>query len=274
MNYSTHYNLNLAEGTDLVNPLTVDVPNYQSIDSTMYANEQAGVGSATELKSGTIHAITRANQNRNVFRFTATSVFNLGDTFTVDGSVVTALYPDQSSLKERCFIVGSEVLCLLTGSQLTVLATFIQSANEVPFDDTNVLYTASNAQTAIEYASTATGTEYASGVSVKTKIDDMETNTTQSVAFSNAKLNNAYVLRFEKVGKVVELKTTLYATSDIAPSEVIGTAPAGYRPTTNVFGNTKGIDIDIAPDGTVSVKNTSATLQAGVWYVLTMVYIV
>lgn len=171
MNYSTHYNLNLAEGTDLVNPLTVDVPNYQTIDNTMYTNEQAGVGTATELKSGTIHAITRANTNRNVFHFKSTSVFNTGDTFTVDGGNVTASYPDGSSLKDRCFIVGSDVLCLLDGAQLTVLTTFIQSATEVPFDDSSVIYSATNAQSAIEHASTATGTEYDNGTSTKAVVD-------------------------------------------------------------------------------------------------------
>lgn len=179
MNYSTHYNLNLAEGTDLVNPLTVDVPNYQAIDSTMFDNEQAGVGTATELKSGTIHAITRNNTNQDVFRFTATSIFNAGDTFTVDGGNVTALYPDQSSLKDKCFIVGSEVFCMLKGSQLTVLATYFQNATEVPFTDTNVSYTANNVQTAIENASTATGTSYSAGVSVKQKIDSF--NPTKTV---------------------------------------------------------------------------------------------
>ena len=147
MLHSTHYNLNLAEGTDLVNPLTVDVPNYQAIDTTMFANEQAGVGSATELKSGTIHAITRTNTNRNVFRFKSTSVFLDGDTFTVDGGAVTALYPDGSSLKDRCFIIGSDVLCLLDGAQLTVLASYYPDATKV---------------------------EYSTGVSVKSKIDSLE----------------------------------------------------------------------------------------------------
>lgn len=125
MNYSTHYNLNLAEGTDLVNPLTVDVPNYTAIDTAMFANEQAGVGTATELKSGSIHALTRANQNRDVFKFHSTSIYNTGDTFTVDGSTVTALAVDGSSLKDRCFIIGSDVLCILNGSQLTVLAIYV-----------------------------------------------------------------------------------------------------------------------------------------------------
>ena len=185
MNYSTHYNLNLAEGTDLVNPLTVDVPNYQTIDSTMYANEQAGVGSATELKSGTIHAITRANTNRNVFRFKSTSVFNVGDTFTVDGGSVTALYPDGSTLKDRCFIIGSDVLCLLDGAQLTVLATYYPEAQNVPFDDTNVSYTATNVQTAIENASTAVGTEYSTGVSVKDKLDTLDSTGPKTVYNEN-----------------------------------------------------------------------------------------
>ena len=175
MNYSTHYNLNLAEGTDLVNPLTVDVPNYQTIDSTMFANEQAGVGTATELKSGTIHAITRANQNTDTFKFRATSNFVTGDTFTVDGTVVTALNVNGSSLTGGCFIIGSEVLCTLNGTQLTVVGTYIPIANDVPFDDTNVLYTANNVQSAIENASKATGTEYVPGESVKSKLDKMNT---------------------------------------------------------------------------------------------------
>ena len=173
MNYSTHYNLNLAEGTDLVNPLTIDVPNYQTIDSAMFANEQAGVGTATELKSGTIHAITRANQNTSTFKFRATSNFVSGDTFTVDGATVTALNVNGSSLTGGCFIIGSEVLCTLNSGQLTIIGTYIPIANDVPFDDTNVSYTANNVQSAIENASTATGTSYSAGVSVKQKIDSL-----------------------------------------------------------------------------------------------------
>ena len=84
MNHSTHFNLNLPTGTDIVNPLTVDVPNYQEIDEQMYLNQSASIGTATELKTGTVHAITRAKNNQNVFRFKATSVFNVGDTFTVE----------------------------------------------------------------------------------------------------------------------------------------------------------------------------------------------
>ena len=138
MRTSTHYNLKLAEGTDIVNPLTVDVPNYEAIDGQMYDNEIAGVDTATESKTGTNHALTRSDTNRNIFKFRATSVFNEGDTFTVDGTTVTALYPNQSTLTDRCFIVGSEVLCMLNGTQLTVMASFIPKANEIPYNNAGV----------------------------------------------------------------------------------------------------------------------------------------
>ena len=32
MTNTTYYNLNIVEGTDIVNPLTVDNPNYEKID--------------------------------------------------------------------------------------------------------------------------------------------------------------------------------------------------------------------------------------------------
>ena len=135
MRTSSHYNLKLAEGTDIVNPLTTDVPNYEAIDTQMYANEIAGVDTATESKTGTNHALTRSDADRNIFKFRATSVFNEGDTFTVDGTTVTALYPNQSTLTDRCFIVGSEVLCMLNGTHLNVMASFIPKANEIPYNN-------------------------------------------------------------------------------------------------------------------------------------------
>ena len=158
----------------------------------MYANEQSGVGSATELKTGTIHAITRTAPARNVFKFTATSIFNIGDTFTVDGTVVTALYPDQSSLKDRCFIVGSEILCLLTGTQLTVLATYFPEANTVTFDDTNVPFTATNVQKAIEELSDADNIEISAGVSVNdSTVSSSFTLTPADISILSASLNSS-----------------------------------------------------------------------------------
>lgn len=119
MTYSEHYHLNLVQGSDTVNPLTVDKPNYETIDTTMYNNESAGVGTATEVTTGTVHALTRSKTNQNVFRFRATSNYTVGDTFTLDGDVVTAIMSDGTSLANRCYIIGSDVLCAIVSGQLT-----------------------------------------------------------------------------------------------------------------------------------------------------------
>jgi len=123
MNQSTHYNLNLVEGTDIVNPLVQDVPNYEAIDEAMYNNKIASIGTATELASGVVHALTRATSDTPVFRFTATSNFNSGETFTVDGVQVTALTPSGETLVSGAYIIGSEVLCALRDTLLTVFVS-------------------------------------------------------------------------------------------------------------------------------------------------------
>ena len=120
MRKSTNFNLNLVEGSDLVNPLVQDVPNYETIDEQMYKNECNSIGIATELKSGTVHALTRTIPNASMFRFQATSNFTAGDTFTVDGIQVSALTPSGETLASGAYIIGSEVLCSLRETLLTI----------------------------------------------------------------------------------------------------------------------------------------------------------
>ena len=121
MRTSENFNLNLVEGTDIVNPLVQDVPNYEKIDATMKANLNCVVGVANHLKSGTVHALTRVTSDETaMIRFTATARFNVGDTFTVDTVQVSALLVDGSTLEDGAFIIGSEVLCCLKGSLLTI----------------------------------------------------------------------------------------------------------------------------------------------------------
>lgn len=117
---STHYELKLVEGSDIVNPLVIDRPNYEAIDGVMYENESKSVGSATELKSGTIHALTRSKGNQRFFCFTATSNYEAGDTFTVDSVPVTALLPNGTSLPDMAYVINGTVLCSLIGTLLTV----------------------------------------------------------------------------------------------------------------------------------------------------------
>lgn len=120
MRESEHFNLNLVEGSDIVNPLVTDVPNYESIDEQMFKNQNAGVQNATELKTGTIHAITRLVPDAQVITFTATSNFVAGDTFTVDGIQVSALTVSGEQLPTGAYVINSQVLAILKGTLLTV----------------------------------------------------------------------------------------------------------------------------------------------------------
>ena len=120
MRKTTNYELNIAEGSDRYNHLTIDNPNYEKIDTTMKENEDSAVQTATELKSGTVHAITRNKPNASMFRFVATSDFTSGETFTVDGQQVTALLPNGATLGTGAYHINANVLCCLVGTNMTV----------------------------------------------------------------------------------------------------------------------------------------------------------
>lgn len=140
MTNTTYYNLNIVEGTDIVNPLTVDNPNYEKIDETMHNNAISGVTLATEIANATVHAITRENSECAVIRFIATSNWKAGDTITVDGVAVTSLLPSGETLPDGAYVINANVLCILTGTNLTVYAERkkIKNASDVRYNDTNV----------------------------------------------------------------------------------------------------------------------------------------
>lgn len=123
MNHSNYYDLNLVEGTDIFNPLTTDVPNYEIIDEVMHENEVKTVGTASHILAANIHELTRVNEDNVTFRFTATAPFTAGQTFTVDGVQVTALLPNGQTLPDDAFVIGSTIICSLVGSTLTVNAS-------------------------------------------------------------------------------------------------------------------------------------------------------
>lgn len=120
MNTTTNYGLKLYEGSDLFNPLTVENVNAGDIDDAMKAISDHSVGTATELTTGTVHALTRADTDRNVFLFVATSNFTAGDTFVLDGTQVSALTPDGQQLATGSYVIGSSVLCALHDTLITV----------------------------------------------------------------------------------------------------------------------------------------------------------
>ena len=140
MTNTTYYNLNIVEGTDIVNPLTVDNPNYEKIDEAMHDNAVAGVTLATEIANATVHAITRENSDCAVIRFIATSRWKAGDTATVDGVPVTALLPSGETLPDGAYVINTNVLCILTGTNLTVYVggKKVENASDIIYNDTNV----------------------------------------------------------------------------------------------------------------------------------------
>lgn len=140
MTTTTYYNLNIVEGTDIVNPLTVDNPNYEKIDEEMHNNAVSGVTLATEIANATVHAITRENSECSVIRFIATSRWKAGDTATVDGVPVTVLLPSGETLPDGAYVINANVLCILTGTILTVYAERkkVDNANEISYNDTTV----------------------------------------------------------------------------------------------------------------------------------------
>lgn len=120
MNTTTNYGLYAYEGSDEFNPLAVDVPNINSIDTIMKANSDKGIPTATHVLSGTVHAIVRADSDAPMFRFVATSDFTFGDSFTIDGIAYTAKTSSGAQLQTNAFKTGANVLCCVVGSEFTL----------------------------------------------------------------------------------------------------------------------------------------------------------
>lgn len=121
MQHTTNYNFNIVEGSDVVNPLVDLNPNFTSLDSVIFQNQNRTIQEATEVYSGGIHAIVcTLPAGATFFHFTATSNFTVGDKFTFNGESVTAFMPDGTSLLTGAFTINSEVLCSVVGTRMVV----------------------------------------------------------------------------------------------------------------------------------------------------------
>ena len=143
---TTNYGYNISEGSDLVNPLVDIFPNWEAIDSDLKDVSDDAVGRATELTTGTVHALTRSDTDRDVFVFTATSNFTAGDTFTLDGTQVSALTPAGEQLASGCYIIGSDVLVAVHGTLMTmyVSPTKVADSDKLDGHDSTYFATASD----------------------------------------------------------------------------------------------------------------------------------
>lgn len=152
MQHTPNFNLNLPEGTDLWNYLTQTNPNFATLDTLLKSIQDGTVTTATEVASGTAHAITRTLPDANVIRFTATSAWTIGDTMTIDGTPVTVVKPNGTNLQTGDYIIGSEVLGVLRATQFTVYlgAPSSLDAANIDYNNTQSGLTATNVQGAID----------------------------------------------------------------------------------------------------------------------------
>lgn len=151
MQYTTNYNMTIAEGTDTVNLLTQCYPNFSNLDTVVKEVSDAAVTVAAETKVGTVHNLVRTSPDRTIIKFTATSNYTTGDTFTVDGVAVTSVTTGGTALKTGAFLINSNVLCILNGLVLTVLVSEANAdASDITFDNTGTGLLSTDVQNAIE----------------------------------------------------------------------------------------------------------------------------
>ena len=239
MQYTPHYNLNLPEGTDIVNPLIQDNPNYTAIDTALYNNKLRVIGTATHVKTGTNHAITLGDSDINQFKFVATGDYASGDTFTVDGVTVTPRIANGTSLKNLAFVVNSIVLCILDGSLLNIINVDGNiSADDVGFNNSGTDLTASNAEAAIK------------------EVND------KGVLYVNVPIGNVAVTNTE------EFANTGFYYAEVSAVDYV---PTGYEiMSVGIYGNWNAVTFIPKGRGFVILSAKPYTLPAGrtarVWY--------
>ena len=219
MKTTANYALQIPEATDTVNLLTQNYPNFETIDTAMKANKDAAITTATEVKTGTNHAILRSNTDASMFRFVATSNMVSGDTFTVDSVVCTATTPDGQSLGAGAFVINQNVLCCLTGTLLTI-------------------YAGGSASTEVEKAKTAENAEKLGGelpeyygtadaVTANTQAIDGLTNDVSEINEKIAGLGGNYSTAEHVVGKWIDgtidvyEKTYVYMGTSVLTNQII-----------------------------------------------------
>lgn len=125
METTTNYGLKKYQSGDLFNPLTVNNPNLDDIDTDIKAVSDRAIGRATELVSQGVHAITLLDTDCKTFKFVASGNYSAGETFTVNGIQCNAYTPSGSALTSNAFVTGSIVLGALNedGTAITFYVT-------------------------------------------------------------------------------------------------------------------------------------------------------
>lgn len=279
MNTTTNYGLKQYEGTDLFNPLTVENVNMGDIDTALKAVSDHAVGTATELTTGTVHALNRTDTDRDVFAFVATSNYESGDTFTLDGTQVSALTPDGQTLATGSYVIGSMVLCALHDTLITVYVNPAKAKDSDKLDGHDSSYFATDSD-----LDTVAGTigaisdKVGSAVLTTTApdlsgaVNELNTHLTEtpitvdveSISGSlHLRCNNSY-----KRNNRIHLDCAIYTDSSTYGSDVIGKVYSGAIPSVaravvatirNYSGNVFPAIATVHTDGTITVTGISGT---------------
>lgn len=122
MSTTQYLKLNKPSGSDLVNPLTDTFPNWDIVDEAYHGLDIRAIGSATELVSQGVHAITVLNTDCKTIKWTATANFTAGETFTINGIQCNAHLPSGEALGTNAYVSGAQVIASLNAdnSAMTV----------------------------------------------------------------------------------------------------------------------------------------------------------
>lgn len=228
MQQTTNYNLLIPEGTDVVNPLTQVNPNFQTIDGAMFANKQASIGTASEVVTGTVHAINRNNTDSDVFRFTATGTWTSGDTMTLDGQSVTVHLSDGTTPATNSYIIGAEVLAMVNGSLVTLAISTTPPAQGVTSFNNRI------------GAVTPQASDYdASMIDYDNTVSDLtSTDVQRAIDEVSAKLDGQWVVvdsnvSYKVVNGLCSVKLTNIPNSNDVASN-LGNIPASVAPSVSV----------------------------------------
>ena len=110
MENTTNYGLRKYQSGDLFNPLTVNNPNLDDIDTDMKAISDRAIGRATELVSQGVHAITVLDTDCKTIKWVATANFTAGETFTINGIQCNAYLPSGEALGTNAYVSGAQVI--------------------------------------------------------------------------------------------------------------------------------------------------------------------
>ena len=245
MQYTANYNLITVEGTDVVNPLVQMNPNLTDIDAAMFANKQATIGSASEIVSGTVHAITRSNPDSNYFRYTATGNWTSGDSMSVDGVTVTVYLSDGTVPGSGAYVINSEVFAMISGSRVTlIISSGTVTSSTVSYDNTGSGLSSTNVQDAIDELAQA----------VDHGIDELWANSDTSQAFSPNTVSvttaDTYDTFFIEFGNTSGLSMSLVGIE-------AGSNGAGQQMTINA----SGIILEISRQVNTSATATGYNIQ-------------